>query len=92
MTDFLGLLVKVIVGVDTCISSRLKLTPAICLMGWWLCDAEMLKLNCLVRSVGMLIDQGHSHGLVQGKTCWQVGYQGCGGRCEGGLRWIVSID
>lgn len=73
VTDFLGLLVKVIGGVDTYLFSRLKLTPAMCLMGWWLCDAEMLKLNCLVWWVGRLIDQGHSCGLVQGKTCWQVG-------------------
>lgn len=42
-------------------SSWLNSTSIRCLMGWWSCDAEMLKPK------GMLGDRDHDGGLIRAK-------------------------
>lgn len=52
-----------------------------CLMALRLCDAEMLKLNCMVRWVVQ---------LVVGWFVMCVGYQGYGNSDKGGLEWALT--
>lgn len=55
-------------GFDAHISLMLKSTSVMMLMGWQLCDAEMLKAEVAGKVGCVSIDQSYSGGLIHGRA------------------------